>query len=118
MLECCQKLITEARASVNELSWAEAEAAGIEGGWLIDVREPQEFAQGSVPGAINIPRGLLEFSIDKQPCFKGLDEQALMRQQMLLFCGTGGRSALAAQSLSRLGFSQAYSVRGGLELRD
>ncbi len=116
MLKACEKLLTEARAAVREISWEEIEDLGDAAGVLVDVREPDEFAARTVPGAINIPRGLLEFSIDQHPRFAGLDEAALLSTPLLLFCGTGGRSALAAGALERIGFSDVRSVRGGINL--
>jgi rhodanese-related sulfurtransferase len=118
MLSACEKLVTEARASVREISWEEVDERGEGSGVLVDVREPHEFAEQPVPGAINIPRGLLEFAIDKHPRFAGVGEDHLLATPLYLFCGTGGRSALAAIALGKLGFKEVYSVRGGVNLRD
>ena len=85
--------------------------------FAVDVREPEECVKGTINGAINVPRGLLEFSIQNHPDLKHLNADELLNSRLFLFCGTGGRSALAALSLERLGFSQVYSVRGGLNLR-
>jgi rhodanese-related sulfurtransferase len=118
MLTRCQQLVAKVRAGIDEISWAEADAADRSECILIDVREPHEFAAGSVPGAINIPRGLLEFSIDTHPELQHLNEESLLGSRIILFCGTGGRSTLAAQTLSDLGFQSACSVGGGLNLRN
>ena len=71
---------------------------------IIDVREPGEFAGGRVPGAINIPLGQLRERAGK------LDPQA----ETLLICASGSRSATAARQLKALGFTEAYSVKGGM----
>lgn len=118
MLKRCQQLVADVRDGIDEVSWNEAEAAEKGECILIDVREPHEFAAGSIPGAINIPRGLLEFSIDSHPELQHLSEEALLSSRVMLFCGTGGRSTLAAQTLSELGFQRACSVAGGLNLRN
>jgi rhodanese-related sulfurtransferase len=115
MLNSCERLVTEARARVDEITWQEIETSSLRG-FLVDVREPHEFAERTAPGAINIPRGLLEFSIDSHPSLEQLEEEELLNSRLYLFCGTGGRSALAAIQLKKLGFTQVYSIHGGLSL--
>lgn len=74
---------------------------------LVDVREPGEFAAGHVPGAVNIPRGVLEFQIWKQVGFPaGLD----VNRHVILQCQSGNRASLAAQPLSDLGFTHTTAV--------
>ena len=114
MLPSCMKMIAEARQSVKEIAWEDVEKESGGGGYIIDVREPDEFAGGSVPGAFNMPRGLLEFKIQTCPEFQHLGVDELLGSRVFLFCRTGGRSTLAALSLEALGFSQAYSISGGL----
>ncbi len=70
---------------------------------LIDVREPGEFAEGHVPGAVNIPIGSLGEHLGE------FDPQA----ETLLICQSGNRSKTAARRLMRAGFTDAHSVRGG-----
>lgn len=78
---------------------------------IVDVREPQEFAAGHVPGAINIPRGLLEFKIWNQV---GYPTNTRMDQPMVLQCQSGNRASLAAQALTEMGFTQISAVIMGL----
>ena len=74
---------------------------------IVDVREPNEFAAGHVPGAINIPRGVLEFQIWKQVGFPAdLD----LDRSVILQCQSGNRASLAAQSLAELGFTHTTAV--------
>lgn len=74
---------------------------------IVDVREPNEFAAGHVPGAINIPRGVLEFQIWKQVGFPAnLD----LDRNVILQCQSGNRASLAAQSLADLGFTHTTAV--------
>ncbi|MDP3089670.1 MAG: rhodanese-like domain-containing protein [Nitrospira sp.] len=79
---------------------------------IVDVREPNEFAAGHVPGAINIPRGVLEFQIWKQVGFPAnLD----LGRNVILQCQSGNRASLAAQSLEELGFTHTTAVVMPLE---
>ena len=74
---------------------------------IVDVREADEFADGHVPGAVNIPRGLIEFTIWSEV---GFPKQTDMNKQMYLYCKTGGRCTLAAKSLQDLGFTNVTAV--------
>jgi rhodanese-related sulfurtransferase len=74
---------------------------------IVDVREPQEFAAGHVPGAINIPRGLIEFKIWDHV---GASENANVERPIVLQCQSGKRATLAAQTLNELGFTQTSAV--------
>jgi rhodanese-related sulfurtransferase len=76
-------------------------------GLLIDVRNENEFEDGFIPGAINVPRGLIEFRIWK---LVGFPDKTNMNTKMTLYCATGGRCALATKSLQDLGFTNATSV--------
>ncbi len=73
--------------------------------WIIDVREPNEFADGHVPSAINIPRGVIEFKIWGKV---GYPDKTRMEQKMYLYCKAGSRCALATKSLRDLGFTGVY----------
>ena len=102
-----QDLVAEAKQHIRELDFHAARE------WLgktriLDVREPAEYAAGHVPGAVNLPRGVLEFKIDAHPAFQG-DKTA----PILVYCQTGGRSALATHSLLKLGYGGAVSLAGG-----
>ena len=83
---------------------------------LVDVRELDEFDKGHLPGAICIPRGLLEGAADARTKYR--DERLCRAQDevILLYCQSGGRSALAALTLQQMGFSQAYNLAGGVEV--
>jgi rhodanese-related sulfurtransferase len=111
------KLVAEARQCVKEITWQEMASQDPQSFFLVDVREPHEFAEENVPGAINVPRGLLEFSIQNHPQLRHLTEEELMHARFYLLCGTGGRSALAARSMESLGFNNVCSVAGGLKNR-
>jgi rhodanese-related sulfurtransferase len=81
--------------------------------WIIDVREPDEYASGHIPTAINIPRGVLEFKIWGKI---GYPEDPDMDQKMYLYCSAGSRCALATKALRDLGFAEVY--RTNLKLKE
>ena len=74
---------------------------------IVDVREAQEYATGHVPGAINIPRGLIESQIWNHV---GSSEKTDMEKPIVLQCQSGKRATLAAQSLQDLGFTHTTAV--------
>lgn len=74
---------------------------------IIDVREPQEFEAGHVPGVINIPRGLIHSQIWDQV---GSQRKADMDRPIVLQCRSGKRASLAAQILGELGFTNTTAV--------
>jgi rhodanese-related sulfurtransferase len=76
-------------------------------GLIVDVRQEYEYEAGHVPGAVNVPRGLLEFTIWQHV---GYPDKIDMNKQMTLYCKTGGRCALAAKTLRDLGFTNVTSV--------
>ena len=117
MLPSCMKLIAQARAEVKEITWQALENEMRENSFVIDIREPHEFAEATYPGAINVPRGLLEFSIQNHPELKHLGVDELLNARLFLLCGTGGRSALAALALESLEFRNVYSIAGGMKLK-
>ncbi len=101
-------LVAEARAQIVEIDLPAAQAA-LPHALLLDVREPAEFDAGHLPGAINIPRGLLEFKIGDHP------QLSLRDRDMLIYCKTSGRAALAALNLKRMGYVGVRSIHGGFD---
>ena len=77
------------------------------GAVLLDVREEDEFKAGHVPGAVNIPRGLLEFRIWKH---FGFPTQVDMTRKIYVQCQTGGRATLATKQLQDIGFTNVIAV--------
>ena len=114
MARTVQELVAEARGRIEEI--APDRLVAQRSGIVIDVREPAEYAQGHLPGAINLPRGVLEFQIHAHPAMACSTSDALAApdRELLLYCMTGGRSALAADSLQAVGFTQVRSLAGGL----
>lgn len=82
-------------------------------GWhFIDVREPDEYAEGRIPGARNFPRGFLEVRADLEH-YKRDPWLQDRERKLILYCGGGQRSALAAQTLQAMGFRRVLSLAGG-----
>ncbi|WP_257388519.1 rhodanese-like domain-containing protein [Tahibacter caeni] len=111
-----QELVAQARGRIREISIEEMLALQRAGVPVVDVREPDEYSAGHVPGAVGIPRGVLEFEVDGHPAVNGRRDPALSHRDapLVLVCRSGGRSALAADALRRLGFAQPLSLAGGL----
>lgn len=104
-----QQLVAEAKAQIRETDVASAAKLLNEGVLCLDVREPAEYESGCLPGAINLPRGVVEFRIGEHPAF------ADKSKPVVVYCKTGGRSALAVLNLQRIGFSNLFSMSGGVE---
>jgi len=104
-----QEWVAAAKQQITEIDTASAQGK-LTGCIVLDVREPEEFAAGHLPGAINIPRGVLEFKVDAHPAVQGRHEAAI-----LVYCQTGGRSALATQVLNQMGYAHAVSMAGGFK---
>jgi rhodanese-related sulfurtransferase len=101
------QMLAEARRNVREVSVEEVKARldRSEKFLLIDVREDNEWAEGHVPGAIHIGRGVLE---------KGIEEKAVDgKTPIVLYCHSGARSALAADTLQKMGYTNVASMAGG-----
>ncbi|MGX5173834.1 rhodanese-like domain-containing protein [Aliikangiella sp. IMCC44653] len=108
-------LVKQAKQQINECSASELKQALNPNTILIDVREPNEYAQSQIPHAINIPRGLLEFTILQHPQVTQKAGESLADTRIYVYCKSGGRSALAAQSLQNLGFNNVQSLNGGID---
>ncbi len=103
------ELVARTRTQIKTIDMAALKAAVDQrtAGLLIDVREPQEFQAGHIPGALNIPRGLVELRIWGLVGFPGPLDQA---RKITLYCGSGVRCILAAKSLQDLGFTNVVAV--------
>jgi len=114
-MKTVQDLVAAAKGRIREIDHAELEALLAKGVPLIDVREPGEFAEGRIPGAVNIPRGMVEFEVDGHPAVNCLKDPALAHRNapVVLSCRSGARSALAAAALRELGFAEPLSLAGG-----
>ncbi|WP_230987788.1 rhodanese-like domain-containing protein [Bathymodiolus japonicus methanotrophic gill symbiont] len=100
-------LVANAKQNITEITVPDAQQA-LHDYLIIDAREPAEFAAGQIPNAVNIPRGVLEFQINNHPAFTGQHAA-----KIIVYCQSGGRSALATESLHKLGYANAVSLAGG-----
>ena len=103
------KMVGEVKKQIMTMKMDEFKA-GIEQktvGKIIDVRQENEFEDGYVPGAINVPRGLIEFRIWGE---LGFPKEVDMKQRLTLYCASGGRCALATKTLMELGFTNVTSA--------
>jgi rhodanese-related sulfurtransferase len=99
------ELAERARASIREVDVAEARRRAAAGAILVDVREDREWDAGHVRGAMHIGKGVIERDIEQ----KIPDADA----EIILYCGGGFRSALAADSLGKMGYRNVASMAGG-----
>ncbi len=101
-----ERLCDEARSRIREVEATEAARLAREPGTvLVDVREESEWAAGHAAGAIHLSKGVIERDVEAR--IPDLDTR------ILCYCGGGYRSALAVESLARMGYRNAWSVAGG-----
>ncbi|HSP04798.1 MAG TPA: ThiF family adenylyltransferase, partial [Acidimicrobiales bacterium] len=102
-----RELLAATKAQIREIDTEEADRLRRDGDGVVilDVREPDENAQGSIPGAVFIPRGQLESNIENKIPNKDAT--------VLIHCASGVRSAFAAKTLAELGYGDVASVAGG-----
>lgn len=107
-------LIAAARARIDNLSPEQADAEIRQGDvLLVDLREPAEReATGAIQGAIAVPRGMLEFHADAATPYHR--EEFDPARRVVLYCASGGRSALAGAALRDLGYDNVAHIDGGL----
>jgi rhodanese-related sulfurtransferase len=101
-----QKLVAEAKKNITEISPQDAAAKSNSGeAVIVDVRDKDEWDDGHIPGATHMSRGTIEFDVEE----KVPDPNAMI----ICHCGGGGRSALAAESLQKMGYKNVRSMAGG-----
>lgn len=100
-------LVKEAKKEIQEITSADLKGMQQqnEDFLLIDVREKSDAEKGMIPNAVHVSRGMLEHDIDKVTTDKD--------RKIVLYCGGGSRSALAAASLKKMGFRNVISLAGG-----
>jgi len=101
------KLVNESKARVKETTVADVKRR-MDGGekfLLVDVREDNEWANGHLPGAVHMGRGIIERDIETSIPDTGT--------KMILYCGGGFRSALVADNLQKMGYTNVESMDGG-----
>lgn len=108
-----KSLVAEAEANVTTLSPEEVdERSSQKGVLLVDLRDVRELQrEGTISGALHVPRGMLEFWIDPESEYYRKEFSAA--ESLILFCNKGARSALAAQSLQSMGIEAVSHMAGG-----
>ncbi len=103
-----EKLVSDAKRNITEISPQDADSKSQAGeAVIIDVRDKDEWDEEHIPDAIHLSRGTIELEIEE----KVSDPNAVI----ICHCGGGGRSALAAESLQKMGFKNVRSMAGGLK---
>jgi len=102
------KIVEDAKKRVREVTIDDVKAKldRSEKFLLIDVREESEYAADHLPGAIHLGKGILERDVEER-----VPDQ---NTPMVLYCGGGFRSALAADNLQKMGYTQVFSMDGGI----
>ncbi len=99
-----RELLNDAKAQIREVEPADVRDQ-VGSSIFLDVREPDEYEQGAIPGAVHIPRGHLEFQVEGRLLNKD--------EPVVVYCAGGTRSAFAAKTLQEIGFTNVVSVIGG-----
>ena len=101
------KLVDDARSRIKEITVEEVKQGLDRGGGflLVDVREESEWSRGHLPGAVHLGKGIIERDIEAKVPDAGAT--------LILYCGGGYRSALAADNLQKMGYTNAWSMAGG-----
>ena len=108
--------VRAAKSQISEIDCAKLDMMRAERADLLmlDVRESSEHEQGHLEGALLVPRGILEAAAD--PAYPKHVPQLVdaKGRAIVIYCATGGRSAMAAATLKLMGFSEVYSLAGGI----
>jgi len=104
-----QELVADAKKKITEISPtdAAAKAKSSSDAVIVDVREKDEFDESHIPDAIHMSRGMVELEVEE----KFPDRNTTI----ICHCGGGGRSALAAESLQKMGYKNVRSMAGGFK---
>jgi rhodanese-related sulfurtransferase len=103
-----EKLVADAKKTITEISPQDAATKSRSGeAVIVDVREKDEWGEEHIPDAIHMSRGTIELDIEE----KVPDTNAMI----ICHCGGGGRSALAAESLQKMGYKNVRSMAGGFK---
>ena len=114
MVTPSMQLIGEALAEVASISVDEAlELAGGEDTVFVDVRERAEHSAGAITGAVAAPRGFLEFIAD--PASPMHNPALSAGKRLVVYCASGGRSALATKTLQDMGYAEVANLTGGFQ---
>lgn len=100
-----RKLVQDAKTRITEITPVDAAQEIERGALLIDVREKEDWDAGHIPAATHLSRGILELEIE--------EKAPALDTPIICHCGGGSRSALAAESLQKMGYTNVKSLAGG-----
>ncbi|HET9918629.1 MAG TPA: rhodanese-like domain-containing protein [Ktedonobacteraceae bacterium] len=114
-LSASQKIVAEACNTITEITIAQAREELDQGqaSLLLDVREPAEWEKGHIPGALLAPRGMLEWYADPTTPYAKPELTTKRDARIIVACASGGRSALATETLKKMGYSNVVNMVGG-----
>ncbi|MGH3676948.1 MAG: rhodanese-like domain-containing protein [Mycobacterium sp.] len=112
MAKTVKEFIEAANAVVPRITPAQAQEKIAEGNALVvDVRDaPEVEKSGKVAGAVHVPRGMLEFRADPESPYH--DQHFAKDKTVIVYCASGGRSALSGQALKEMGYGEVYNMGG------
>lgn len=110
MTKTVMDLVQAAKAVITEINIQQANDMLARGSIAIDVRELLEYETGHIPDSHHISRGMLEFMVTNHPACQ--DKSV----PIVVYCKSGGRSALASATMQQLGFTNVHSMLGGFDL--
>jgi rhodanese-related sulfurtransferase len=114
MQHSVSQLVSEAKGQIDNLDPEQMAREAADGALIVDIREASERDEtGAIPGAVHVPRGLLEFKADTSVPTHQPDLDPSRRT--ILYCATGGRSALAVLTLEHLGYTDVAHLGGGIQ---
>ena len=102
-----QKLVQDAKSRITEISVSDAAREIERGAMLIDVREQEDWEKGHAAGAVHLPRGTVELDVE--------EKAPALDTPIICHCGGGSRSALVAESLAKMGYTNVKSLAGGFK---
>ena len=113
-----KQLLEAANAAVPRVTPAQAKEMIAKGNTVVvDVRDAMELKQGGkVAGAVHVPRGMLEFRADPDSPYH--DKNLAKDKTVIVYCASGGRSALSGKTLKDLGYAAVFNIGGFRELAD
>ncbi len=117
MAKNVKEMLAEANGQVQRIDGETARRKMDAGALVVDLREPAEVSEsGKVKGAVNVPRGMLEFRADAETPYHNAEFSK--DRPVLVYCASGGRAALAGKTLQDMGYSEVYNMGGFKEWAD
>jgi rhodanese-related sulfurtransferase len=109
------QIVAEARKIIPEITVTQAKEELDQGhvGLVLDVREPAEWEKGHIPGAVLAPRGMLEWYADPTTPYARAELTTKRDARIIVACASGGRSALATETLQSMGYTNVVNMAGG-----